>query len=197
MAKKQALGDLDLDFEESINSINGIPISINTEEKVESRHENTTKSNEIAEKVEQKKEKKTDALLEDAKKSINESKPKEKDISSLEFEKIKEEMKEIAVNGLLGIKPKLEERKEEIKTLQDNKPSTKKHLKEGYTRHTFAIKDEHLELIKALAEYKGIEQKQLLETLLNKAFESVDKKTKEDALNYLHNEDARQIDLFN
>ena len=132
----------------------------------------------------------------DTKKAIYENRrkiyddtPKEEDLEALK----KKVLKEMHTDNKTPFEMKGTTDEQQKK---DNKPSTKKHLKEGYTRHTFAIKDEQLELIRAIAEYKGIEQKQLLETLLNKAFESIDETTKEKALNYLHNEDEKDLDIF-
>jgi hypothetical protein len=166
--KKQALGSIDFDFEDSINTINGIPITPSTETPKE-----TPKK----------------SRLEDIKKKFNEI-PKEDDKEDLQA--LKKRLEE-AHNKASEETPLAESMQRE----KPKKPSTKKHLKEGYTRHTFAVKDEHLELIRAISQYKGIEQKQLLETLLDKAFESIDETTKEEALNYLNNDEERNIDIFN
>lgn len=84
---------------------------------------------------------------------------------------------------------------------EDNRPSTKKHLSKGYTRATFAVKDEHLELIKALALYKNLEQKELLEAILEDALKKISKDIKEEALaKYREKEEkGKQTikDLFN
>lgn len=178
MSRRNALGDINLDFEESINTINGIPITPSNA--VEEKEEKVSK---VIPKKEEKKGEKEDlrsAFIKDKKPKIDEKYEA--------IERIKEEFKDLA------------ERKD-VESItssfiaKDNKPSTKKHLKEGYTRHTFAIKDEQLELIRALAEYKGIEQKQLLEKLLDKAFESIDENTKKKALKNLQN-DNNDIDIF-
>lgn len=191
MSKKNALGEINLDFEESINTINGIPITpikaqneAQKEEVIEEKQEsineediniedilNTEKNKSIFNEEEEK------SIFEDRKK-LYDKQPKEEVMNKLEEERKKQ--------------------LEKVEKKKDDKPSTKKHLKEGYTRHTFAIKDEQLELIRAIAEYKGIEQKKLLESLLNKAFENIDEKTKKKALNYLHNKtDDTDLDIFN
>lgn len=192
MSKKNALGEINLDFEESINTINGIPVTpIKTENKikpkeVKKKEDNTPSEEDIN--IE-------DILNTEQTKSIFEDRKKiyDKEIkSNLESIKTNEEV----INKFDSERKKYIEEKEKIK--KDNTPSTKKHLKEGYTRHTFAIKDEQLELIRALAEYKGVEQKKLLESLLNKAFENIDEQVKKKALNYLRNKNEDEdLDLFN
>lgn len=184
MSKKNALGEINLDFEESINTINGIPITPNEvikEQKVTQKKEEDMLDNILD--ADTKK-----AIYENRRKIYNDT-PKEEDLEALK----KKVLKEMHTDNKTPFEMKGTTDEQQKK---DNKPSTKKHLKEGYTRHTFAIKDEQLELIRAIAEYKGIEQKQLLETLLNKAFESIDEATKEKALNYLHNEDEKDLDIF-
>lgn len=81
----------------------------------------------------------------------------------------------------------------------EKKPSNKTRLMEGYTRHTFAVKDEQLELLRAIALYKDIEQKILLEKLLDRALEDIDKDTKQEALKQYKAEDRTDqlIDIFN
>lgn len=94
-----------------------------------------------------------------------------------------------------------EQRKNTIKseTTTLAKPSNKIRLMDGYTRHTFAIKDEQLELLRAIALYKDIEQKILLEKLLDKALGSIDEETKQKALKQYKAEDRSEqlIDIFN
>lgn len=94
-----------------------------------------------------------------------------------------------------------EQRKTIIKSKETDlvKPSNKTRLMEGYTRHTFAVKDEQLELLRAIALYKDIEQKILLEKLLDRALEDIDKDTKQEALKQYKAEDRTDqlIDIFN
>lgn len=183
MSKKNALGEINLDFEESINTINGIPITPNEavkEQKVTQKKEEDMLDNIL--------DADTKKALYENRRKIYEDTPQEEDLEALK----KKVLQEMHTDN----KTPFEMKSKTSDKTKDNKPSTKKHLKEGYTRHTFAIKDEQLELIRAIAEYKGIEQKQLLETLLNKAFESIDETTKEKALNYLHNEDEKDLDIF-
>lgn len=183
--KKSALGNIpSFNLGSSVANINGIPISNTEEPKQEEvkKVRKATAKKELAEKEPKQELKKelekinTEEIL----KKIREEKEREIE------EDIKETIKKL----------NLKEESTKIKKV-DNRPSNKKHLKEGYTRQTFAVKDEHLELLRALAIFKGIEQKQLLEALLNKAFDSIDTKTKEEALNYYNNDkETEDLDLF-
>lgn len=171
MSKKSALGNIPtFNLNESV-AINGIPVSTPTQEVKETKIEEV-KTEILNEKAE--------ALTEQLKKKLE----TRKDITdvSTDLEKYIAE----------------KEAQHEIKFKKAMLPSNKKHLKEGYTRQTFAVKDEHLELIKALASYKGIEQKQLLETLLERAFKDIDEKVKAEALSFYRSEDEEsEIDIFN
>lgn len=77
-----------------------------------------------------------------------------------------------------------EEPKKSAKKRTEKKelPANKKNLAEGYTRQTFAVRDDHLEIIKALAFYEGLEQKTMLEALLDAGLEQIGEDTKEKAL---------------
>lgn len=108
---------------------------------------------------------------------IKEQREELKHLEELEREKVIEEVQEQRANK----EEKKEKPKKESKTEED-KPTTKKHLAEGYTRATFAIRDDHLELIKAIASYKGIEQKVLLEAILEDALGKIKDQVKEEAL---------------
>lgn len=144
-------------------------------------------------------EKKSNPLLEDAdneeeaKRKFKEQRQEEaerkiKEELKEQLEEIKEEALEDAIEvqeqktnkGQKKEKPKNNSNSNNNK--QDDKPTTKKHLAEGYTRATFAVRDDHLELIKALASYKSIEQKTLLEALLEDALGSIKDQVKEEAL---------------
>ncbi len=109
------------------------------------------------------------------------------DINQKQQKTIKNDPQEETINKQVA-----EKYLEATKDLKTN--TTKKHLKAGYTRHTFAVKDEHLLLMKALASYKRIEQKQLLEMLLTRAFNEIENKTKEEALNHYKTQNKK--DLF-
>lgn len=141
-------------------------------------------------------EKKSNPLLEDAD-NEEEAKRKFKEQRQEEAErKIKEELKEQleeikeeALEDAIEVQEqrtnkgqKKEKPKNNSNNKEDDKPTTKKHLAEGYTRATFAVRDDHLELIKALASYKSIEQKTLLEALLEDALGSIKDQVKEEAL---------------
>lgn len=102
---------------------------------------------------------------------IKEQREELKHLEELEKEKIIEEVQE---------KKKKERTRKESNA--EDKPTTKKHLAEGYTRATFAIRDDHLELIKAIASYKGLEQKELLEAMLEDALGKIKDQVKEEAL---------------
>lgn len=176
MSKKSALGNIPtFDLGGSVNNINGISVSNEApKETPKPEAEMLTKAN------------------------INDKNiPEEKFLKALEKEK--ERFKQFTSDNSLN------EAKERLEKMQitekpkktDNRPSNKKHLKEGYTRQTFAVKDEQLELLRALALYKGIEQKQLLEALLNKAFDSIDTTLKKKALEEYRTEETEDnLDLF-
>lgn len=59
----------------------------------------------------------------------------------------------------------------------EKKTTTDKGIKNGYTRHTLALKKEHLKLLQALSLYSNKTITDITNELLDKAFSSVDKKT--------------------
>lgn len=85
--------------------------------------------------------------------------------------------------------------KEDKPIKKEDKPSVKANLKEGYTRKTFAISDKQIELILAICKYKGIEQKELLEALIQRGLDELDNNLKEEALKYYKSNGID--DLFN
>ena len=123
-----------------------------------------------------------------------------------DFLKAKQETTDDAFNQEIEkMKEVLNISDEEIKDIEDTfkeekkpkQPSVKARLKEGYSRKTFVINDSHLELFLALAKYKNVEQKELLEALLNKAFDTIDESTKQQALKEYNKEEVNINDLFN
>lgn len=188
MSKKSALGNIpSFNLGNSVGNINGIPIS-NAEEpkKEEPIIKQVASEEELKEEV----KKNTKKMEEQEKKFLKVLEKERQRFSSrkdIYEDNLEDKLANLDIKEDSDIKP----------SKKDNKPSNKKHLKEGYTRQTFAVKDEHLELLRAIASYKGIEQKQLLEALLNKAFDSIDAKTKEEALSYYRNdEEDEELDLF-
>lgn len=186
MAKKgSALGSTPtFNLGGSVANINGISVSPQIEP-TKNKSKETIKIEEATEKVNN-----IIKQVEEATKKRPQNKIK-KDIDIKEIKRLEKKASEE--------KPNLDNIIKQVET-EKTKPiikSNKKHLKAGYTRQTFAVKDEHLELIRALASYKGIEQKQLLEALLNKAFSEIDDQIKENALRYYKNDASEQeIDLF-
>lgn len=197
MSKKSALGNIpSFDLGNSVGNINGIPIS-----NAETPKEEEIKKDKEKVLTEIKEVDSEEELIKEMEKESKNYNDKFLDILEKEKERFKNRSA-IYENKEDNIKDKIANLNVDLDsdskpTKKDIRPSNKKHLKEGYTRQTFAVKDEHLELLRAIASFKGIEQKQLLEALLNKAFDSIDAKTKEEALSYYRNdEEAEDLDLF-
>ena len=104
-----------------------------------------------------------------------------------QLKEVKKELKELEREVIEEVQEEKEktssnEKATKEKKDKDTRPNNKKHLAQGYTRATFAVKDEHLELIKAIASYKGLEQKELLEALLEDALGKIKQEVKDEAL---------------
>ena len=171
----RATGDLealDIDFKEE-----------DTTEEVEEK-----KENDLVESIAKEKE--------DFLKAKEEARRRPKSLYEMQKELINEEEEEIKTTSREEHQEQKSKRKD-----KDTRPNNKKHLKEGYTRATFAVKDEHLELIKAIASFRGIEQKELLEALLEDALGNIKKEVKEQALESYNKEqkgtNKKIRDLFN
>ena len=94
----------------------------------------------------------------------------------------KAELERLVKHDEEDIKKEVIQENPKSESKEDEKPTTKKHLKEGFTRATFAVRDDHLELIKALASYRNLEQKELLEAILDNFLGDIKDQVKKEAL---------------
>lgn len=76
----------------------------------------------------------------------------------------------------------LEKMQEEIREQETNIASVKRDVRKGYIRQTFVVKEEYLEIIRAISFYHNIKQVNFLEALIEAGLKEIDDKVIEQAV---------------